>query len=211
VGSRTSARQSSPLVEVLVSPSSHDKSVDFLHHGLSNQQHDCRGQPWGSPKKPGESSLKPAKNKTKRTSYLNTHTRHGPHCGGPRGPPEWPNQRPPRAGSASLEGPHPLERVPPRSRARVPSGGLRLARGSPPPSSGFPSRSRLPHTRTCSRTRAQAFNALTQQSRAITRLGITPRRCSANSLGETRPRHCGGLFNETGVSSVTLCRPLPYG
>jgi hypothetical protein len=170
----------------------------------------CRGQPKGSPKKPGESYLKPAKNKTKHTSYLNTHTRHGPRCGGPRGPPEWPSQRPPRAGSASLEGSHPLERVPPRSRVRAPSSGLRLARGSPPPSSGFPPRSRLPHKRSCSRTRVRAFNALTQQSRAITRLGITPRRCSANSLGETHPRHCGGLCNMASVSSVTLCRPLPY-
>jgi hypothetical protein len=54
------------------------------------------------PKKPGESFLKPAKNENK--AHLNTHTRHGPRCGGPRGPPEWPNQRPPRPGSAWLEG-----------------------------------------------------------------------------------------------------------
>jgi hypothetical protein len=104
-----------------------------------------------------------------------------------------------------------LERAPPRSRARTPSNGFRLARGSPPPSSGFPPRSRLPHTRTCSRTRAQAFNALTQQSRAITHLGITPRRCSANSLGGTHPCHCRELCDMAGVNSVTLCRPLPYG
>jgi hypothetical protein len=43
------------------------------------------------------------------------------------------------------------------------------------------------------------------------RLGITPRRCSANSLGETHPRHYAGLCDMAGVSSVTLCRPLPYG
>jgi hypothetical protein len=91
-----------------------------------------------------------------------------------------------------------LERVPPRSRARTPSSGLRLARG-------------FPRTRTCSRMRVRAFNALTWQSRAITRLGITPRCCSANSLGETHPRHCGGLCSMASVSSVTLCRPLPYG
>jgi hypothetical protein len=105
-----------------------------------------------------------------------------------------------------------LERVPPRSRA-PPSSGFRLARGltsaslegSPPP------RSRLPRKRTYSRTRVRAFNALTQQSRAITRLGITPRRCTTNSLGETHPRHCGGLCNMANVSSVTMCRPLPYG
>jgi hypothetical protein len=56
-----------------------------------------------------------------------------------------------------------LERAPPRSRVH-----LRLE---------APSRAHLP------RTRVRAFNALTQQSRAIMRLRITPRRCSANSLG----------------------------
>jgi hypothetical protein len=75
-------------------------------------------------KKPGESCLKPAKNKTKHTSNLSTHTRRGPRCGGPRSPPEWPNQAP-------------LERVPPRSRAHAP-----LERAPP--------HSRLPHERTCS-------------------------------------------------------------
>jgi hypothetical protein len=44
-----------------------------------------------------------------------------------------------------------------------------------------------------------------------TRLGITPRRCSANSLGGAHPHHCGELCDEAGVSSVTLCRPLLYG
>jgi hypothetical protein len=33
-----------------------------------------------------------------------------------------------------------------------------------------------------------------------------PRRCFANSLGEAHPHHCGGLCDEAGVSSVTLCR-----
>jgi hypothetical protein len=155
----------------------------------------CRGQPRGSPKKPGKSCLKPANNKTKHTSNLSTYTRHGPRCGGPRGPPEWPNQAPPRARSASLEGSRPLEQGPPRSRTHAPSSGFRLARG-------------IPHGCTCSSTRVQAFNALTQQSRAITRLGNTPRRCSANSLGGADPRHCGGLCDEAGVSSVTLCRLL---
>jgi hypothetical protein len=103
-----------------------------------------------------------------------------------------------RADSALLEGSRPLERVLPR--LRVPAS---LERAPP--------RSRLPHERTCSRARVRAFNALTQQSRAITRLGIRPRRCSAKSLGEAHPRHCGGLCDEAGVSSVTLCRPLPYG
>jgi hypothetical protein len=114
----------------------------------------------------------------------------------------------PRAGFASLEDSRPLERAPPRTRAHVP-----LER-APPRSRVLasleraPPRSRLPHRRTCSRNRVREFNALTQQSRAITRLGITPRRCSANSLGEAHPRHYGGLCDEAGVSSVTLCRPL---
>jgi hypothetical protein len=59
--------------------------------------------------------------------------------------------------------------------------------------------------------RVRAFNALTQQSRAIMRLGITPRRYSANSLGGTHPRHYGGLCGMTSVSPVALCYPLPYG
>jgi hypothetical protein len=170
-----------------------------------------RGQPRGSPKEPGESCLKPAKNtKRKHISNLtqNVCTQHSPRRDGLRGPPERPNKTPPRARSASLEGSRPpraesaslegsrsLERAPPRSR--VPAF---LERGPP--------RSRFPHERTCSRTRVRAFNALTQQSHATTRLGITPRRCFANSLGGAHPHHCGGLCDEAGVSSVTLCHPL---
>jgi hypothetical protein len=112
----------------------------------------------GPLKRRGESCLKPAKNKTKHTSSLtrNTHTRHGPRCGGPRGPPRRPSKTLPRARSASLEGSRSLERSPPRSRVHA-----TLERAPP--------RSRLPHECTCSRTRVRAFSALTQQSRAITR------------------------------------------
>jgi hypothetical protein len=56
-----------------------------------------------------------------------------------------------------------LERVPPRSRAH-----LRLTRG--------------PLTSTPTPARGYEHLMMTQQSRAIMRLGITPRRCSANSL-----------------------------
>jgi hypothetical protein len=42
-------------------------------------------------------------------------------------------------------------------------------------------------------------------------LGITPRPCRTNSLGETHPHHCGGLCDVAGVSPVTLRRLLPYG
>jgi hypothetical protein len=119
------------------------------------------------PKKPGESCLKPAKNKTKCTSNLSTHTRHGPRCDGPRSPPEWPNHVTPRAGSASLEGLRPLERVPPRSRvpasleqapprsrAHAPSSGSASLEGPRLPRAGSasleaPSQARLlPHTGT---------------------------------------------------------------
>jgi hypothetical protein len=90
--------------------------------------------------KPGESCLKSEK-KTKHTSNLSTHTRHGPRRGGLHGPPEWPNKAPPRARSASLEGSRPLERVPPRSSAHALSSGFRLARGSltsaPAPARGY--------------------------------------------------------------------------
>jgi hypothetical protein len=78
---------------------------------------------------------------------------------------------PPRAESASLEGTH----------ARI---------------------SRAP-THTCSRTRVRAFNALTPQGRAttLTRLGITPRRCSANSGGRPSPP----LFNAVRQGRRQLC------
>jgi hypothetical protein len=62
-----------------------------------------------------------------------------------------------------------------------------------------------------SRTRVQAFNALTRRGGAIMFLGITPRPCCANSLGGTHPRYCGGLCDVAGVSPVTLRRLLPYG
>jgi hypothetical protein len=86
--------------------------------------------------------------------------------------------RPPRAGSASLEG----SRLPRAGSAslegtRLPRAGSASLDGSPPP------RSSPPHEHTRPRTRVRTFNALTQQSRAIMRLGITPRRCFANSLG----------------------------
>jgi hypothetical protein len=137
---------------------------------------------------------------------LNTRTEHGPRHGGPRGPPEWPSQKPPRAGFASLEG------------SRLPRAGSTSLEGQHPPRAGSaslegspPPRSRLPHKRACSRTRVRAFNALIQQSRAITRPGITPRRCSANSLGEAHPRHCRELCGMACVSPAALCCPLPYG
>jgi hypothetical protein len=58
----------------------------------------------------------------KHLSLKHTHE-PGPHRGGPHGPPKWPSQGLPRAGSAPLGGLTP------------PSSGLRLARGSTPPSS----------------------------------------------------------------------------
>jgi hypothetical protein len=72
----------------------------------------------------------------------------------------------------------------------TPSGEVRLARGLEAPSGEVrlargPPRTRRP--RACSRVRA--FNALTLWDRAttLTRLGITPRRYSTDSLGEAIP------------------------
>jgi hypothetical protein len=72
----------------------------------------------------------------------------------------------------------PLGRGPPHSKAR-----RVLKRG--PPCSRTPAR-------TCSRTRIRAFNALTPQGHAttVTRLGITPRRYSANSRGRPSSLLC---------------------
>jgi hypothetical protein len=172
------------------------------------------------------------KTKAKHASYLNARTRHGPRCGGPSGSPDWPSQRTPRAGSASLEGSRlpragsaSLEgsRLPRAGSAsfegsRLPRVGSASLEGQRPPRAGSaslegssPPRSRPLHKHACSRTRVRAFNALTQQSRAIMRLGITPRRCFANSLGETHPRHCRELCGMSSVSPVALCCPLPYG
>jgi hypothetical protein len=138
-------------------------------------------------------------------SFKRTHG-HGPHCGGPRNPPEWPTQRPPQAGSASLEG----SRLPRAGSAslegsRPPRAGSASLEGSPPP------RSRLPRMCARSRTRVRAFNALTRRGGAITRLGLTTWSCCTNCLGGTHPRHCGGLCDVAGVSPVTLRRLLPYG
>jgi hypothetical protein len=166
---------------------------------------DVGDSPEGPLKQPGESCLKPAKSKTIRRSFKSTHG-HDPHCGGPRNPPEWPTQRPPRTGSASLEG----SRLPRTGSAslegsRPPRAGSASLEGSPPP------RSRLPCTRARSRTRVRAFNALTRRGGAIMRLGITPRPCCTNSLEGTHPRYCGGLCDVAGASPVTLRRLLPYG
>jgi hypothetical protein len=75
-------------------------------------------------------------------------------------------------------------------RMNVPSGEVRLARGLNAPSGEVRLARgllRARHPRSCSR--ARAFNALTPQDCAttLTRLGITPRRCSTDSLGRPSP------------------------
>jgi hypothetical protein len=91
------------------------------------------------------------------------------------------------------------------ARLNAPSGEVRLARGPPP--------TRRP--RSCWHVRA--FNALTPQDCAttLTRLGITPRRCSTDSLGKTIPAtiqhcaerpvsaqwHCAAYFRTANTSS----------
>jgi hypothetical protein len=185
---------------------------------LTGTPADARGLLSGTamrvPKKPRESCLKPAKNAKRKTNLgPNARCTHNAiHAA--------------VAPVAHRSGPakRPLERGPPPSRAHAASNEVRLAQGITPPLKQGPPRSRVPaslergpprsrfpHERTCSCTRVLAFNALTQQSRATTRLGITPRRYFANSLGEAHSHHCGELCDEAGVSSVTLCRPLLYG
>jgi hypothetical protein len=150
------------------------------------------------PLKTGGILLKTCK-KRKHTSNLTRNTHGTAHAAvAPVAHQSGPARRSLEQGPPRSRARAPLERAPPRSRAHCP-----LKRAPP--------RSRPPHERTCSRTRVRAFNAMTWQSCATTRLGITPRRCSANSQGGAHPRHCGGLCDEAGVSSVTLCRPLLYG
>jgi hypothetical protein len=111
-------------------------------------------------------------------------------------------QPPPRTGSAPFEG-RPFPRaVPPRSRARSPSSGPRLARGFAPPSAG----ARHAHGRPARvrRPRTWAFNALTPQDGAIMRPGLTPRCRRTNSPGRSpSPPLWGGLCGTAGVSPMT--------
>jgi hypothetical protein len=105
----------------------------------------------GPLKRRGNPALNLQKSKTKHTSSLtrNAHTRHGPRCGGPRGPPGRPSKTPPRARFASLEGSGSRERTPPRSRVHA-----TLERGPRLPRAGSasleaPSRAHtLPHVGT---------------------------------------------------------------
>jgi hypothetical protein len=183
--------------------------------------HRCLGatvgdSPKGPPNNRGETRLKPAKNtKRKSTCTPKAHTQHSHDPGGPRGPPRQHSRGPSSEvrlarGIDAPSGEVRLARGP-----YTPSGGVRLARGlSPAPRTRSASlEGRAPpragsaplegtHTRlsrvlarTCSRTRVRAFDALTQQGRAttLTRLGIMPRRCSANSRREAIPaavQHC---------------------
>jgi hypothetical protein len=100
----------------------------------------CQGQPWGSPQTNGGIPLKTCKKPKPNASCLSAHTGHGPRRGGPHGPPRWPTQRSPRAGSALLEG------------TRLPRAGSASLEG-------------VPHTHVRSRTRVRAFNAMTMAGR----------------------------------------------
>jgi hypothetical protein len=173
--------------------------MPWIHQGI------CVGDsPEGPLKTTGGILLKTCKKPKRNTCHLSAHTGHDPHYGGPRDPPEWPSQKLPRAGSASLKGSC-LPRAGSASLegSRLPRAGSASLEGSRLPRAGSaslegsrlprarsaslegtsPPRSRPPHEHTCSRTRVRTFNALIRQSCAIMRLGITPRRCSANSLG----------------------------
>jgi hypothetical protein len=101
----------------------------------------CRGQPRGSPKKPGEILLKTCK-KTQNanpTSGLTQNIQRDPRRGGPA---------PHRSGPAK----RPLERGPPRSRAQTPSMRSISLEGSRHPGAGSASLEgpRLPRARSAS-------------------------------------------------------------
>jgi hypothetical protein len=127
----------------------------------------------------GKPHLKPEKKPKLNASCLSAHTGHGPRRGSPRGRPRRPVQRSPRAGSASLEGTHlpragsaPLEctRLPragsaPFEGVRLPRAGSASLEGPRLPRAGSASLEGAPHAHARSRTRVQAFNALTTAGR----------------------------------------------
>jgi hypothetical protein len=166
------------------------------------------------PKKPGGILLKTCKNAKRNTNLGHNakYTHNTIHAAvAPAAHRSGPAKRPHERGPPRSRAHATLEWGPPRSRAHAALERGPLCSRVPASLERGPPRSRFPHERTCSRMRVRAFNALTRQSRATTRLGITPQRCSANSLGGAHPHHCGELCDEAGVSSVTLCRPLLYG
>jgi hypothetical protein len=118
-----------------------------------NWEKSLSGTALGSPQTTGGIPLKTCKKPKPNASFLSAHMGHGPRRGGPRGPPRWPTQRSPRAGSASLEGTH-LPRA-----GSAPLGGTRL------PRAGSASLEGVPHAHVRSRTRVRAFNALTTAGR----------------------------------------------
>jgi hypothetical protein len=142
--------------------------------------------------------------------------RHAPCRGGPRSPSEWPSRGPPRAGSASLEGPRP-----PSSRSRVhdlPRANSASLEGSRPPRAGSasleglpPPRSRLLHAHVRSRTRIRTFNALTTAGWRHHAPGTHAPALLHQLPRGTHPRYCGGLCDTVGVSPVTPRRLLLYG
>jgi hypothetical protein len=196
------------VVSIYWKPASYRSSLDLASFGKTTNRSDakCRGQPWGSPKTTRGIPLKTCKKPKQSTSHLSTHPRHGPHRGGPRSPAEWPSQRLPRAGSASLEGLH----LPRAGSASLEGSGL-LRAGSAsfedlsPPRSRPSSRARPPpHARTdikCSDAAGRRHHAPGTHAPALLRQ--LPR--------GSHPRYCGGLCDTAGVSPVTLRRLLLYG
>jgi hypothetical protein len=155
--------------------------------------------PEGPLKQPGESCLKPAKNQNK--AFLTEARTQGTaltvvapaaHQSGPvegsleQAPPRSRVHDLPRANSASLEG----SRLPRANSAslegsRPPRASSTSLEGSSPPCS------RPRHEQARSRTRVRAFNVLTRRGSTIIRLGIMPRPCRTDSLGEPIPATVG--------------------
>jgi hypothetical protein len=95
-----------------------------------------------------------------------------------------------------------------------PSGEVRLARGPNAPwGEDCLARRHLHAHRPRSCPRVRAFNALTpQDARHDPDMPRNhARRCSTDSPGKGHSCHCVTLYDEAGVSPVTLCRLLLYG
>jgi hypothetical protein len=79
-------------------------SLGTEEYSSSDEEEECRGQPSGSPKKRGESCVKPAKNKSKMHLLPKHAHKARPTLRWPPQPTEVAQTKSPRAGSTSLEG-----------------------------------------------------------------------------------------------------------
>jgi hypothetical protein len=151
--------------------------------------------------------LKPA---TKPKPNTN-HAGRGPRRGGPDGPPRRPIRRPPRVGSASLEGARlPRAGSVPFEGERLPRAGSASLEGPLRPRTGSASLEGTPRMRACSC--AQALNALTSAGRRHhvpgARAPVPPHQLPRR---EPIPITVGGGGELCGAAGASLVTPLPQG